>query len=334
MQRLTSFTDLVFSNCKELDISKDERGNILDFHGGFQSLRSVKITFLPKLTSLQQWLLQAHNLEHLYIAGCDNLKDIPEQIEALQSLQNLNIEGCSLLTSFPEAMRRLTSLTHLALKNCNELDISKDESDNILNFHGGLQSLRSMVIEGLPKLTSLSQWLLQARNLKHLDISLESLTIVRCHQLTSLSQCIRHLSSLVDLSIQECEELDISKDKSGNILDFHGGLQSLRSVDFTLLPKLTSLPQWLLQARNLERLEIWGCHNLKDIPEQIETLQSLQILVVEECDSLTSFPEAMRRLTSLTHLTIYRCPKLEESCERQAGKDWDKIAHIPNIRFR
>ncbi|KAL3749325.1 hypothetical protein ACJRO7_010434 [Eucalyptus globulus] len=163
--------------------------------------------------------------------------------------------------------------------------------------------------------------------------SLESLSIWKCHQLTSLRQGMRHLSSLVHLSIWECEELDISKDESGNILDFHGGLQSLHSVTISCLPKLTSLPQWLLQTHNLEDLNIWYCDNLKAISEQIEALQSLQTLDIDRCSSLTSFPEAMRRLTSLTHLTICGCPKLEESCKRQAGEDWDKIAHIPHIQF-
>ncbi|KAL3749251.1 hypothetical protein ACJRO7_010364 [Eucalyptus globulus] len=309
--------------CEELDISKDESSNILDFHGGLQSLRSMDITHLPKLTSLPQWLLQARNLEDLTIWECKELdlsKDesgnIILDVHGLQSLRSVTFSGIPKLESLPQWILRLCSLEHLEISICEELDLSKDESSNIiLDFHG-LQSLRSLKIEDLPKLESLPQWIQQHR-------SLEGLIIRGCPNFKALSE-----------QIEKFEELDISKDESGNILDFHGGLQSLRFVTIYHLPKLTSLPQCLLQARNLERLIIRSCHNLKAIPEQMEALQSLQYLDISWCNSLTSFPEAMRRLTSLTHLNIFDCGELEESCKRQAGEDWDKIAHIPHISYK
>ncbi|XP_039167419.1 disease resistance protein RGA2-like [Eucalyptus grandis] len=159
--------------------------------------------------------------------------------------------------------------------------------------------------------------------------SLESLYFNYLPRLTSLLPGLRHLSKLVDLTILGCEELDLSKDESGNIiLDFHG-LQSLRSLNILHLPKLESLPQWILQLRSLEHLGIYCCDNLKALSEQIEALQSLQWLEIEFCRSLTSLPEGMRRLTSLTHLTIYSCPELR--CKRDEGEDWYKIKHIPEI---
>ncbi|KAL3749254.1 hypothetical protein ACJRO7_010367 [Eucalyptus globulus] len=348
VRHLPNFVDLSIEQCDELDLCKEESGGILDFQG-LQNLRYVQIKNLPKLVYLPQWLVQASNLELCQINN-SNLKALPEQIEAFQSLQRLEIVRCCSLTSLPKGMRRLASLTDLIFNNCKELDIFKDESGNILDFHGGLQSLHSVEICGLPKLTSLPQWLLQARNLECLLIgdcdnlkdipeqiealqSLQRLEITMSPLLTSLPKGMRRLASLTDLVFDGCKELDISKDESGNILDFHGGLQSLRSVTISLLPKLTSLPQWLLQLHSLERLQIWNCCNLKDIPEQIETLQSLQYLHIAGCYSLTSFPETMRRLTSLTHLKIFDCGELGESCKRQAGEDWDKVAHIPNIRF-
>ncbi|KAF8038041.1 hypothetical protein BT93_B0792 [Corymbia citriodora subsp. variegata] len=160
--------------------------------------------------------------------------------------------------------------------------------------------------------------------------SLESLHISGCTRLTSLSLGMQHLSSLLHLSIGDCQKLDLSKDESGNFLDLQG-LQSLQFVVIFNLPKLASLPQWLLQLSNLERLRISDCVNLKAIPHQIEALQSLQWLEIFDCPSLTSLPEGMRNLTSLTHLKIFRCPELEERCKRGVGEDWYKIAHIPNL---
>ncbi|KAK3442714.1 hypothetical protein EUGRSUZ_B02975 [Eucalyptus grandis] len=232
------------------------------------------------------------------------------------SLLKLKIIGCEKLKAMP-LTPHLEELNMFAANGALLINQMMLGLNKLKKLHmSDIKFLKCLPEEGFQSLTSL-----------------ESLAIANCHQLTSLYQGMRHLSSLVDLSIRGCEELDISKDENSNILDFHGGLQSLRSVSIDHYLKVTSLPQWLLQARNIERLEIWYCRNLKDIPEQIEALQSLQNLVIYGCSSLTSFPEAMRRLTSLTHLCIKDCGELEESCKRQAGEDWDKIAHIPNIRF-
>ncbi|KAK3432569.1 hypothetical protein EUGRSUZ_B00927 [Eucalyptus grandis] len=276
--------------------------------------------------SFPMWMTELPNLVELKLAWCKRCKHFPqfglsklkrldisgmnsleyllgECLESLTSLESLDIYYLPRLTSLPLGLWHLSKLVDLCITWCYELDLSKDESGNIiLDFHG-LQSLRSLRIGHLPKLESLPQWILQLR-------SLECLYISDCPNFKALSE-----------QIEKCEELDLSKDESGNILDFHGCLQSLCSVTISHLPRLTSLPQWLLQAHNLVDLNIWYCDNLKDIPEQIEVLQSLRILNIMRCDSLTSFPEAMRRLTSLTHLNIYGCGELEESCKRRAGED-------------
>ncbi|XP_056161691.1 putative disease resistance protein RGA4 [Syzygium oleosum] len=196
----------------------------------------------------------------------------------------------------------------------------------------GLDKLKSLLIEDMESLECVPGecW-------KSLT-SLKYLSIWNCPGLTSLSKWLLQASNLEDLHIWGCEELDLSKDESGGnnnlILDFHGGLHhSLRSLWINGLPKLAYLPQWLLQASNLERLKIENCSNLKALPEQIEALQSLQRLEIGTCPLLTSLPEGIRRLSSLTHLTIYNCPELERRCKRDAGEDWDKIAHIPRIDF-
>ncbi|KAI6683813.1 hypothetical protein NL676_029726 [Syzygium grande] len=298
--------DLDSSDSEELHLSNHDEssgGNnlILELH----SLRSVDLSYLPKLASLPRWLLQASNLEVLSI--------------------------------------------HI----CEELDICKDESGDliILDSHGGLHhSLRSVTLFDLPKLASLPRWLLQASNLERLRIircynlkelpeqiealqSLQRLHIDDCPSLTSLPEGMGRLASLTQLHISGCGELESFEDESGNnnILDSREDFTVSGSVDLYSLPKIASLPQWLLQASNLERLEIKNCSNLKELPEQIEALQSLRQLRIFYCPSLTSLPEGMRRLASLTHLEIFDCPELERRCKRDGGEDWDKIAHIPHI---
>ncbi|KAF8038101.1 hypothetical protein BT93_B0837 [Corymbia citriodora subsp. variegata] len=253
-------------------------------------------------------------------------------IESLPELEYIESGHSSTSTaSFPK-------LSRLTLRDCEKLkamplapyleklDLDNANAQLLINQLRDLKKLKSLRISGMKFLECLPEECFQSLT------SLEYLLICRCERLTSLSQGMRHLTSLVNLSIGRCKELDISIDERGNLLDFHG-LHSLRSVSIYNLPKPASLPQCLLQAINLERLYIRSCGNLKDIPEQIEALRSLQRLDIWGCPSLTSLPEGMRRLTSLTDLVIKRCPKLKERCEREVGEDWDKIKHIPNIRF-
>ncbi|XP_056161611.1 putative disease resistance protein RGA1 [Syzygium oleosum] len=260
--------------------------------------------------ALINMIVGLNKLKSLNIRMMESLECVPEECwKSLTSLESLQIWGCTRLTSLstapPLGTRHQSNLVDLDSSDSEELDLSNyDESNRNNNLILELHSLRSVSLGELPKLASLPQWLLQ-------------------------------LSNLERLNIQDCKELDLCKDESSSnnvILDFHGGLhQSLRSLWIDDLPKLASLPQWLLQASNLEHLEISRCFNLKELPEQIEALQSLQRLDIHDSPSLTSLPEGMRKLASLTHLRIYGCPELKKRCKRDAGEDWYKIAHIPDI---
>ncbi|KAF8038105.1 hypothetical protein BT93_B0841 [Corymbia citriodora subsp. variegata] len=287
------------------------------------------VSFLPNLIEVQfrfcgrckclPPLGQLPSLELLYIDLLPELEYIElghssTSTASFSKLSGLRLHGCEKLKAMPLA------------PYLEKLDLYNANAQLLINQLRDLKKLKSLCILGMKFLECLPEECFQSLT------SLESLWILDCHQLTSLSQGMRHLTSLVDLHIGRCEELDITKDERGNVLDFHG-LHSLRSVEIYNLPKPPSLPQWLLQAINLEHLDIWQCGNLKDIPEQIEALRSLQRLGIRRCPLLTSLPEGMRRLTSLIELTISSCPKLKERCERDVGEDWDKIKHIPNIRI-
>ncbi|KAI6683916.1 hypothetical protein NL676_029829, partial [Syzygium grande] len=254
--------------------------------------------------ALINMIVGLNKLKRLAIEDMEPLECVPGECwKSLTSLESLRIWNCPRLTSLSKAppplgTRHQSNLVDLDSSDSEELDLPNyNESSGGNNIHLILElhSLRSVTLRRLPKLASLPRWLLQ-------------------------------LSNLEDLSIVDCEELDLCKDESGNnnnnlILDSHGGLHhSLHSVYLYGLPKLASLPQWLLQLSNLEQLGIFSCSNLKELPEQIEALQSLQMLQIWSCPSLTSLPEGIRRLGSLTHLITFECPELERRCKRDGGR--------------
>ncbi|CBI18309.3 unnamed protein product, partial [Vitis vinifera] len=52
-------------------------------------------------------------------------------------------------------------------------------------------------------------------------------------------------------------------------------------------------------------------------------------LRIVDCVKLKSFPK--QGLPSLSVLEIHKCPLLKKRCQRDKGKEWRKIAHIPKI---
>ncbi|KAF8038115.1 hypothetical protein BT93_B0849 [Corymbia citriodora subsp. variegata] len=258
--------------------------------------------------SFPRWMMDSlisflPNLIEVCFNECGRCKCLPP-LGQLPNLEILDIESLPKLeyiesgrsststTSFPKLSRlrffRCEKLKAMPLApHLEELHLYDANVQLSINQMRDLKKLKSLHIQEMKFLECLPEECFQSLT------SLESLQIMGCNRLTSLSQGLRHLTSLVNLSIGYCEELDISKDERGNLLDFHG-LPSLRSI---------------------------------------EDLRSLQRLEIEGCDSLTSLPEGMRRLTSLTDLEIMDCPELKERCERDIGEDWDKIKHIPNIRI-
>ena len=134
-------------------------------------------------------------------------------------------------------------------------------------------------------------------------ISLQDLKIYYCCGPLPLS---RHLTALQNLTVWGSKEVDLTND--GDEMEWHG-LQSLRYLEFDGLP------------------------NLDTLPVGIQHLTSLQILEIVDCPSLSAIPEWICNLTSLQRLEIWECPILSKRCEREAGEDWRKIAHIPDLRI-
>ena len=118
-------------------------------------------------------------------------------------------------------MQDLTALRELKIYNCEELSLTEEEENQDLKL-----SLQMLVINCLPKLEVLPQWLKGSANtLQHLEID-------DCHNFTTLPEWLPSLKSLQRLLILLC-------------------------------PKLSYLPEGMQDLTTLRELKIIGCPNLR-----------------------------------------------------------------------
>ncbi|XP_055959911.1 putative disease resistance protein RGA3 [Mercurialis annua] len=186
--------------------------------------------------------------------------------------------------------------------------------------------------------------------------SLEKLSINRCIGLTSIPEDFGRLNSLVSLQIINCISLSnfseeilgsLTKLKELEIGNFSEKLEdfsymnSIQNIDS--LEKLSiyernmeSLPDQIQGLTSLEYLGIFYADKLEALPEWLGNISSLRSLNIEYCLNLKYLPTAaaMKRLAKLTSVSIYYgSVYLMESCKNKSGSEWDKISHIPNLRF-
>ncbi|XP_062175540.1 putative disease resistance protein RGA1 [Alnus glutinosa] len=200
----------------------------------------------------------------------------------------------------------------------------------------------------------LPSWLLLLTNL----VSFELTSSPKCQYLPTLSQ----LPSLKYLSLDSLEAMEyISEDGDSNELSSSSRVQTpfFPSLEFIWLYKCPNLKGWRRRRKmdssvelnsdsdnsveitehhllpsfpRLSELSIWYCPTLTSI-EWIHNCKSLRLLEIRNCLNLASLPEGMHRLTSLQKLTIKDCPILLQRYNRDTGKDWAKIAHIPELHL-
>jgi hypothetical protein len=202
----------------------------------------------------------------------------------------------------------------------------------------------------------LPSWLLLLTNLVLFELTCSP----KCQYLPTLSQ-LPSLKKLILLSSLEAMEY-ISEDGDSNEFSSSSTVQTpvFPSLEFIWLADCPNLKGWWRRRKmdssvelnsdsdnsveitehhllpsfpRLSELSIWYCPMLTSI-EWIHNCKSLQVLEIRECLNLASLPEGMHRLTSLQKLTIVNCPILLQRYNRDTGKDWAKIAHIPELDLR
>ncbi|XP_058006955.1 putative disease resistance RPP13-like protein 1 [Hevea brasiliensis] len=278
------------------------------------------------------------NLEYLQIYECDSLTSLSSGTKLLPRLKELRICHCSRLQSIAERFGN-TSLEYMKIKYCYNL---KSLPDN-LHMH---INLRKISIVHCPSLISFPCRGLPPSSLKRLQIEV-------CKKLEALPDNIHNLTSLQVLVLHNCQgivsfpeegfpanlvKLDISFSNICKPL-FEWGLHRFASLRELCIrggcSDLVSFPQdemGMMLPTSLTDLSIGDFPNLEYLSiKAFQNLASLELLSVQNCPKLASFPKNLP--PSLLALYINNCPLLKQSCQKNKGEEWSKIAHIPCVEI-
>ncbi|TYI29571.1 hypothetical protein ES332_A05G325600v1 [Gossypium tomentosum] len=266
----------------------------------YTSLESMKIDEM-KCGQLESFPLGSFPMvKRVHFSKCEDLKFISAALEAshhqhLTCLDSLDIFFCQNLISFQiEDGLSVTNLTRLSLWNCESLKSLPEQ------MHSVFPSLEDLEIYHCPEIERVPKEGLPSK-LKEIDIE-------------SSDKLIESLIRKREWSLHTPPSLT-----SFRIGDLE--------VEMECFPDEHPLPS------SLRTLAIWNLPNLKSLEYKgFQHLTSLCYLYIDSCPKLQSVPPNMLPL-SLSRLDIWSCPLLEERCEKEKGKDWANISHIPVIQI-
>ncbi|XP_059455103.1 putative disease resistance protein At3g14460 [Corylus avellana] len=292
-------------SCENMLMLVDEDDTISTCSSNSSLLKYLCIFHCPSLKSLIPSGKLPTTLKYLRINFCSKLESIANRLHHNSSLEKIVILDCKNLESLPMGIHTLSHLDTIHILSCPALVSIPD---------GGLlpANLRKLRIDdmALPKCI-------------HTITSLQNLQIWSRPSVVSSFPEQGFPANLTSLEIRDCNIIEDLLEWGLHRLTF------LRHLEISGgCPNLESFPEKLLPA-SLTSLTIQHFHNLKYL-SSFQNLTSLEKLYIVNCVNLTSFPEDGLP-PSLQRLRIYKCPRLKQSCKKDKGREWSKIAHIPCI---
>jgi len=256
-------------------------------------------------------------LNYLSICDCSDLESLcahERPLNDLNSLHYLFIEKCPKLVSFPKGGLPAPVLTRLELEDCRNLKLLPESMHSLLPSLSHLEIKDCLEVELCPE--------------GGFPSILQSLVICRCDKLIAgrMQWGLQTLPSLSHFTIGGLENIESFPEEmllpsSLTSLKIHS-LKHLKSLDYKGLQHLTSL----------RKLHINYCPRLESMPEEGLPSSLSTPLYIYFCPMVESMPK-VGLPSSLSTLRINDCPMLGERCEREKGKDWPKISHIPHIKI-
>ncbi|MED6182062.1 hypothetical protein PIB30_025138 [Stylosanthes scabra] len=211
-------------------------------------------------------LSKALHLKELDLSSCKNLISVHPSVFSLPKLVELDMSLCDRLERLPAfhpSVFSLPKLVSLDMRDCKRLESFSDIG--MLDIDIGI----------LDKEASRSASALSSSS------NLKKLNLRGCVNLKHLPDTFYKLTSLQELQLHGCKELDTS-----NIHILFDGSSSLTYLDMD------------------------GCDKLYELPDNITNLSLLEWLSLEETN-VKSMPESIKHLPHLKHLTLRNCKKLE-----------------------
>ncbi|KAJ4717939.1 Disease resistance protein [Melia azedarach] len=290
--------------------------------------RNLEIKELPEV------LCDLYNLQTLDLSHSIALQKLPQGIGKLINLRHLINEGTHQIKYMPKGLKRLTGLRTLnvfnvsaKLKNKNSLLrlrlwFNNEDADGMLN------EVNEAVLEALeppPNLERLE--ILFYESIATFPNWMLSLTMLKALKLYESKHC-KHLPCLGKLPSLEDLQILYMKSVKGVGIEFLGIESDGRSLSSSVVffPKLTSMV-----FDGLDEWEEWDF----EITEEEEIMPRLRYLKIRNCPKLKALPDQLLQETAvvLEELEIFECFNLQKRYKKDAGEDWAKISHVPNIKI-
>ncbi|XP_027174173.1 putative disease resistance protein RGA1 [Coffea eugenioides] len=182
------------------------------------------------------------SLRSLSLYSCKNLVSLSDELKHLRNLRTLTIVDCPKLTFLPSSMKYLTALENLYIIDCDELTLFEWQDIE------GIKMVRSLVIGGLPELSSK-------------DV-----------------QCFENLKSFVIDGLANLVVLPRW---------LEGSALTLRNLRIARCPNFLELPEWLKNLTALESIQIAECPRLRSLPAGMHRLTELKELKIDNCPQLS-----------------------------------------------
>ncbi|PRQ20613.1 putative P-loop containing nucleoside triphosphate hydrolase, leucine-rich repeat domain, L [Rosa chinensis] len=353
---------------RTLNLSRNKLNEVPKEIGELIHLRYMDLSWNRVLKELPDAVCDLYNLQTLVLVQCWSLEKLPKAMGKLINLKHLYVLGCP-LRYLPKGIGSLKSLQVLDwFKVCE--GVGDDEALKLVDL-GIMDQLQGSLSIGILGENNFGEFLeiekAQLGNKEHLsyfgvlfrnsDIwqrkgdseivkalqphqNLESLFIWNSHGTTESLYWIKSLRNLRRLYLRTwrfCEALPpLGKLPSLEILEISGmkkvkklGVEFLgieeeeEQVSGILFPKLKRL-----SFKSMENWEEWA------FVSEITIMPRLSELRIEWCPKLKALPEFLYKITELRTLEIKGCPILEREYEKDVGKEWHNISHIPNLTIQ